>query len=49
MSNLNIPQEFNKDEDELKCNPSQSGSTATPTLFENLNTSKNFSHAFFEE
>ncbi|CAD8185117.1 unnamed protein product [Paramecium pentaurelia] len=49
MANPHIPVEFNKDEDELKCHPSQSGSTATPTLFENSNNSKAFCAQFFED
>ncbi|CAD8151653.1 unnamed protein product [Paramecium octaurelia] len=49
MANPHIPVEFNKDDDELKCHPSQSGSTATPTLFENPNNSKAFCAQFFED
>ncbi|CAK73073.1 unnamed protein product (macronuclear) [Paramecium tetraurelia] len=49
MANPHIPVEFNKDDDELKCHPSQSGSTATPTLFENPNNSKAFCSQFFED
>ncbi|CAD8061111.1 unnamed protein product [Paramecium primaurelia] len=49
MANPHIPVEFNKDDDELKCHPSQSGSTATPTLFENTNNSKAFCAQFFED
>ncbi|CAD8173190.1 unnamed protein product [Paramecium octaurelia] len=49
MANAHIPVEFNKDDDELKCHPSQSGSTATPTLFENQNNSKVFCAQFFED
>ncbi|CAK75330.1 unnamed protein product (macronuclear) [Paramecium tetraurelia] len=49
MSQPYVPQEFNKEDEELKCHPSQSGSTATPTLFENTNTAKAFSTAFFED
>ncbi|CAD8081060.1 unnamed protein product [Paramecium sonneborni] len=49
MANHHIPVEFNKDDDEFKCHPSQSGSTATPTLFENQNNSKVFCVQFFED
>ncbi|CAD8139474.1 unnamed protein product [Paramecium octaurelia] len=49
MAQPYVPQEFNKEEEELKCHPSQSGSTATPTLFENMNATKAFSAAFFED
>lgn len=36
MANPFVPVELNQDEDEfIKCHPSCSGSTATPTLFEN--------------
>lgn len=44
-----VPTEFNKDDEEVRCYPSQSGSTATPTLYENNNAAKIFGAQLFED